>query len=426
MTNDERNPHPKMTKQLLKQPHRPSDFAGHAVAARRRVTPSSLVIGRSSLRSRLIATDVQLTALLAKIDAAGRVAIDIEADSLHSYREKLCLLQISVPTVAGIDDAGPDVETGSGTQDQRSRLQHDVIVDPLAHLDLQPLRRALEDREIVLHGGDYDLRMLRRGLNFTAQRIFDTMIAARLLGVREFSLAALVKRYFGVELPKGSQKADWAKRPLPARMAEYAINDVRYLLSLAEKLEAELDRHQRRDWLRQSCQRAIEQAAVARVRKQDEFWRIRGSGSLQGQPAAVLRALWQWREKEAEMVDRPPFHILQNEKLVDAAVGFASGSVPDYKHFSQRRRRAFREAARSALATPESEWPVLPRRFGTRRTANTVRRTEELRRQRDKSAEELGLDPSFIAPRSTLEAVASDRTLAEKLLVAWQRELLGV
>ena len=199
MTNDERNPHPKMTKQLLKQPHRPSDFAGHAVAARRRVTPSSLVIGRSSLRSRLIATDVQLTALLAKIDAAGRVAIDIEADSLHSYREKLCLLQISVPTVAGIDDAGPDVETGSGTQDQRSRLQHDVIVDPLAHLDLQPLRRALEDREIVLHGGDYDLRMLRRGLNFTAQRIFDTMIAARLLGVREFSLAALVKRYFGME-----------------------------------------------------------------------------------------------------------------------------------------------------------------------------------------------------------------------------------
>ena len=426
MTNDERNPHPKMTKQLLKQPHRPSDFAGHAVAARRRVTPSSLVIGRSSLRSRLIATDVQLTALLAKIDAAGRVAIDIEADSLHSYREKLCLLQISVPTVAGIDDAGPDVETGSGTQDQRSRLQHDVIVDPLAHLDLQPLRRALEDREIVLHGGDYDLRMLRRGLNFTAQRIFDTMIAARLLGVREFSLAALVKRYFGVELPKGSQKADWAKRPLPARMAEYAINDVRYLLSLAEKLEAELDRHQRRDWLRQSCQRAIEQAAVARVRKQDEFWRIRGSGSLQGQPAAVLRALWQWREKEAEMVDRPPFHILQNEKLLDAAVGFASGSVPDYKHFSSRRRQAFREAARIALAAPESDWPVLPRRFGTRPSVETVRRTEELRRRRDKSAEEIGLEPSFIASRHTLEAIATDQARAASLLVPWQRELLGV
>jgi ribonuclease D len=416
MTNDEGSPNVQMMKQGSERAVRHSDFD----------IRSSFVIRHSSLRSRLIATDSQLTELLKKIDAAGRVALDSEADSLHSYREKLCLLQISVPAVAGIDDAGPDVETGSRTRDHRSRLQHDVIVDPLADLDLQPLRQALEDREIVLHGGDYDLRMLRRGLNFTAQRIFDTMIAARLLGVREFSLAALVKRYFGVELPKGSQKADWAKRPLPARMAEYAINDVRYLLSLAEKLEAELDRHQRRDWLRQSCRRAIEQAGVARVRKQDEFWRIRGSGSLKEQAAAVLRALWQWREKEAEMVDRPPFHILQNEKLVDAAVGFASGSVPDYKHFSPRRRQAFRQAARIALAAPESDWPVLPRRFGTRPSAETVRCTEELRRRRDKSAEEMGLEPSFIAPRHTLEAIAIDQARAASLLVPWQRELLGV
>ena len=126
------------------------------------------------------------------------------------------------------------------------------------------------------------------------------------------------------------------------------------------------------------------------------------------------------------MADRPPFHILQNERLVNAAVSFAAGSVPDYKHFSHRRRQAFREAAGSALQAPESEWPVLPRRFGTRRTADTVRRTEELRRRRDKSAEDLGFEPSFIAARSTLEAIAVDRTRAEKLLVLWQRELLRV
>jgi len=405
-----------MAKQLLKRTHHRSDF----------VIPSSLDIRHSSLQSRLIATDAQLTELLKKIDVADRVAIDTEADSLHSYREKLCLLQISVPAAAGVVEAGRDLETASGNRDQRSWLQHDAIVDPLADLDLEPLRQVLETREIVLHGADYDLRMLRRGLNLIAHQIFDTMIAARLLGIREFSLAALVKRHFGLELPKGSQKANWAKRPLPARMAEYAINDVRYLLPLAEKLEAELDRHQRRDWLRQSCQRAIEQAAVARVRKQDEFWRIRGSGSLKPRAAAVLRALWQWREKEAEMADRPPFHILQNEKLVDAAVGFASGSVPDYKHFSSRRRWAFREAARIALAAPESDWPVLPRRFGTRPSAQTVRRTEELRRRRDKSAEELGLEPSFIAPRHTLEAIATDQARTASLLVPWQCELLGV
>ena len=405
-----------MAKQLLKRTHHRSDF----------VIPSSLDIRHSSLQSRLIATDAQLTELLKKIDVADRVAIDTEADSLHCYREKLCLLQISVPAAAGVVEAGRDLETASGNRDQRSWLQHDAIVDPLADLDLEPLRQVLETREIVLHGADYDLRMLRRGLNFIAHQIFDTMIAARLIGIREFSLAALVKRHFGLELPKGSQKANWGKRPLPARMAEYAINDVRYLLPLAEKLEAELDRYQRRDWLRQSCQRVVEQAAVTRVRKQDEFWRIRGSGLLRGRAAAVLRALWQWREREAEMADRPPFHILQNEKLLNAAVGFASGSVPDYKHFSSRRRQAFREAARTALAAPESDWPVLPRRFGTRPTAETVRRTEELRRQRDKSAEELGLEPSFIAPRGTLEAIATDHTRAASLLVPWQRELLGI
>src|SRR5438067_5834715 len=416
MTNDERSPNVQMTKQGSERARRHSDF----------VIPSDFVLRPSSLPSDLIATDAQLAELLEKINAVDRVAVDTEADSLHSYREKLCLLQITVPAVAGIDNAGPDVETASDTRDHRSRLQHDVIVDPLANLDLQPLRQALEDREIVLHGGDYDLRMLRRGLNFTAQRIFDTMIAARLLGVREFSLAALVKRYFDVELPKGSQKANWAKRPLPARMAEYAINDARYLLPLAEKLEAELDSYHRRDWLRQSCQRAIEQAATARVRKNDESWRVRGTGSLKGPASAGLRALCQWREREAEMADRPPFHILQNEKLLHAAIRFASGNSPDYKHFSPRRREAFREAARTGLATPESDAPVLRRRFGTRPTAETVRCTEELRRRRDKSAEELGLEPSFIAPRGTLEAIAADDRRATSLLVPWQRELLGI
>ena len=126
----------------------------------------------------------------------------------------------------------------------------------------------------------------------------------------------------------------------------------RYLLPLAEELEAELDRRCRLDWLRQSCQRAIEQAAVQRVRDEDELWRIRGSGSLRGREAAVLRALWQWREKEAEVADRPPFHILQNHELLNAAVAFASGNVPDYRHFSSRRRQAFRagSAMRNAIA----------------------------------------------------------------------------
>jgi ribonuclease D len=373
----------------------------------------------------VITDAARLTSLIKQIESADRVAIDTEADSLHSYREKLCLLQISVPApdaVASVADGGPRMSPSH----ESARTVCDYIVDPLANTDLETLRRALEVREIVLHGADYDLRMLRRGLNLAASKIFDTMIAARLLGIREFSLAALVKRYFGLTLLKSSQKANWAQRPLPARMAEYAINDVHYLLPLAEKLESELVRHERWDWLRQSCQRAIEQATVARTRDHDELWRIRGSGLLRGRPAAVLRALWRWREKEAENADRPPFHVLRNEELLQAAVKFASGSVPDYRHFSFRRRQAFREAAQAALREPESEWPVSHRHFGTRPSNETVQRAEALRRQRNRSAEELGLEPSFIAPRSTIEAIAADGTRAAVLLVPWQRELLGV
>ena len=373
----------------------------------------------------MITDAARLASLTEQIESADRVAVDTEADSLHSYREKLCLLQISVPApdaVVGVSDAGQSVSPDH----ESARTVCDHIVDPLANIDLEPLRRALETKEIVLHGADYDLRMLRRGLNLAASKIFDTLIAARLLGVREFSLAALVKRYFGLTLLKGSQKANWAQRPLPTRMAEYAINDVHYLLALAEKLKTELVRYERWDWLRQSCQRAIEQAAVARTRDHDELWRIRGSGVIRGRAAAVLRALWQWREKEAEKADRPPFHVLRNEELLEAAVKFASGSVPDYRHFSVRRREAFREAAQAALRAPESEWPVSRRRFGTRPNNETVQRAEELRRGRNRSAEELGLEPSFIAPRSTLEAIAADGTRAAALLVPWQRELIGV
>ena len=352
-------------------------------------------------RVEVIASVSQLTELLPQLESIDRVAVDTEADSLHCYREKLCLLQVSLPG-------------------------RDYIVDPLADVDLAPLCTALERKEIVLHGADFDLRLLRRGLNFMPQRIFDTVIGARLLGIREFSLAALVKRYFDVELGKGSQKANWARRPLSARMLEYAMNDTHYLLPLAERFEAQLKQFHRIDWLRQSCQRAVEQAAVERARDKDELWRIRGSGLLRGRAAAVLRALWQWREQEAKAADRPPFHILQNHELINAAIGFASEKLPDYRHFSSRRRQAFREAAQSAFKLSEEEWPVSRHRFGTRPSAGMMARTEELRRRRDRGARELDLEPTFIAPRSTLEAIAADQTRASTLLVPWQRELIGI
>jgi ribonuclease D len=335
------------------------------------------------------------------LQSVSRIAIDTEADSLHCYREKLCLLQISVPA-------------------------HDFLVDPLAGLELAPLAAALEGKEIILHGADYDLRLLRRSFNFKPSRVFDTVIASRLLGIREFSLAALLQRHFGVALSKASQKANWAQRPLPARMLEYAIKDTHYLLPLASRLEQELAAAGRLDWFEQSCRRALELAGADRVKDAEEAWRVAGSGKLRGCTAAVLRALWQWRENEAEAADRPPFHILQNRELIQSAEKFADGEVPDYRHFSARRRQAFRDAAHKALQLPESEWPVWRKRFGVRPTLAVVRRTEELKKRRDRVTGPLGLEPAFVASRSALEAIAAEPASAESLLVPWQRELLGL
>jgi ribonuclease D len=391
MTNDERSTNAQMTKHQVGRARHHSDM----------VIPSSLDIRHSSLSRELIVTGVQLTELLSQIEPVERVAVDTEADSLHCYREKLCLLQISVP-------------------------EKDVLVDPLANVDLASLREALEKKEIVLHGADFDLRLLRRSLNFKGRKIFDTVIAARLLGIREFSLAALVERFFEVTLAKGSQKANWARRPLPSRMVEYAINDTHYLLPLAEKLERQLRERDRFEWFRQSCQRALEQTAVERVRDLDDAWRISGAGTLRGPAAAVLRALWQWREKEAEAADRPPFHILQNHELLEAAESFAKGGMPDFSHFSARRRGAFREAAERALKLPEEAWPLPRPRLGTRPTAEMKQRMEELRRRRDHGATRLELDPAFVAPRAALEALATNEKNGAALLVPWQRQVLGI
>ena len=150
-------------------------------------------------------------------EACERCAIDTEADSLHCYEEKLCLIQFAA-------------------------ADQFAVIDPLAFDDLEPLIEFLDSTEVWLHGADFDMRMLRRTFDRIPNVVYDTQTAARLLGARKFGLANLVEDQFGVVLPKGSQKADWGKRPLTRKMIDYAVNDVRYLLSLATTLRAPSDR----------------------------------------------------------------------------------------------------------------------------------------------------------------------------------------
>lgn len=350
----------------------------------------------------MIDTSVKLLDYLPTLVASPWVAIDTEADSLHAYPEKLCLLQIG--TTAG-----------------------QVLVDPLNGADLKPLFAALAGRELLMHGADYDLRLLLKHHRFVPASIFDTMLAGRLLGQRQFGLAALVLHYLGITLEKGAQKANWARRPLTPRMEIYAKHDVEYLKALCDKLHAELTAKGRLGWHQESCARLIREATVDDGPDPDWVWRIKGSSVLGPPGLAVLRELWHWREQEAIHANLPPFFIMNHELLVrlseEAGAGRDVGRLfpPRY---SQRRREALTKALRRGVAVPPAEQPQIPERQHHRLTMAEVRRLRDITRRRDRQAAHLGIDAALIASKPMLARLAHDWQGYEGELMKWQRDLL--
>src|SRR5215471_5496917 len=199
----------------------------------------------------IITTDAALDEWCAALNNQDSVAMDTEGDSLHCYFEKLCLIQITLGA-------------------------ENVLIDPLEPLDFSKFNTLLSKRRVILHGCDYDLRMLRRGTKFVPGEVFDTYLAARLIGLKEVGLASLVKEFFNIELPKSSQKANWARRPLTQTMIQYAINDTLYLCDLAERLSNELHTRGRWEWFQESCQRAVLAAGEDREKDPERVWKIPG------------------------------------------------------------------------------------------------------------------------------------------------------
>jgi ribonuclease D len=333
---------------------------------------------------------------------SDRIAVDTEGDSLHCYFEKLCLIQLSV-------------------------ADQDLIVDPLSGIDFKRFNEFLHERIAVFHGCDYDLRMLRRGAGFLPGPIFDTYLAARLLGIKEVGLASLVKTFFGLDLPKSSQKANWARRPLTPVMLDYAINDTKYLLSLAERLEAQLRDINRWSWYEESCNRAVAATAEDRERDPERVWKISGSAALSPRGLAFLRELWFWRDAEAQSVDRPTFQIMRNEELIELAKNAVSGAkvkLPAWLPGARRRR--LEETIDRALQVSESDWPQRAKSVRFRSSPEQDQRLDRLRAKRDAISNELGLDPAIVASRGILEAVSREPESASTILMDWQRELLGI
>jgi len=338
------------------------------------------------------------------------LALDTEADSLHHYRESVCLIQVT-------------------------HAEQHFLIDPLDPFPLGELWPPTSRHTWILHGADFDLRMLRRAGAPEPQAVFDTMLAAQLVGLRAFGYGALVEQFCGITLDKKSQKADWSQRPLSPAMIDYAVQDTQYLEPIAEALGRQLDDKGRREWHEQSCVRVVAASRIIREDDPENAWRISGSALLSPPAQAIVKELWHWREKEAEAVDLPVFKVLHNELLLDLAVWCAENPrVPPMgapcwpRRSSPQRAERLVEAIERGRAAPPVPRPPRPER--PPRDIAAEQRMEKLRIHRDKVAAELGLDPTVIAAKSVLQDIArkpetsAETLIAESRWCPWQWELI--
>ncbi len=353
-----------------------------------------------------------LSEFAAQLQREAVIAVDLEADSLHSYQDKVCLLQFSTPTAT-------------------------VLVDPLAIGDLSSLKAVLADGAVrkVFHAADYDIRCLHRDFGIEINGLFDTMIACQFLGEEKVGLADTLNKYFGVQLDKRYQRADWSKRPLEEGMIRYAAEDTRYLLQLTEKLEAQLVAKGRLSWAQE------EFALLEQVRHNSTdgpfFLRFKKANTLTGRQLAVLEELLQWRDREARRRDCPPFKVLNNAPLLEVArslpanmraLSKVEGIVP---RLAGRYGGALLTAVEEGLNIPEGELPVYPRGEPRQRDPEAEARLVLLKKWRTKMAKELEMDPGVLINNASLEEVARRQPrcvedLAEfKAMKNWQRQVLG-
>jgi len=379
---------------------------------RRPGAPTSIapVAGNQELQPQLVDEPAGVARICARAAGAGVVALDTESDSLHSYFHKLCLIQLSF----------------SG--------EH-VVLDPLAlgRESLRPFADMLADPEVekVLHGADYDLRVLHRDLGARVVRLRDTQVAAQLLGEGQTGLAALVEREATVVLDKRHQRADWGKRPLTPELLAYAAADTAYLELLRRRLSERLAALGRLAWWEEEC---VALEAVSWEPPPPDplaFERIKGAGRLAGEARDRVAALHTWREQEAASRDVPPFRILHSDALLELASNppadlEALGAVPGVGRATVRRYG--REMMKVLTQPPPA--PAREPRQRAKVDREREARIKQARATRDTVAKELGLEPGMLAPRSALELVVDRRPRSEEGLLTcltrrWRTAVLG-
>ena len=364
----------------------------------------------------LVETDDGLDELLDVIDEQEIIAVDTEADSFYSYRDKVCLFQVT---------AG----------------ERDWLVDPFAGLDLSELGEVLADPSIekVFHDAEYDVLILKKEYGFNFRSLFDTRVAAAILGVEAPGLAAVLRSRFGVELDKSQQRSNWAKRPLSAKQIAYARLDTRFLIALKEEQEAELEKRGLRMILDTECRRLEALDAPEGGTHPDDFVRIKGARSLDGQGASALRELFAMRERMAEKLDLPPFRILGNKTMIEIAERLprnekellrVDGVTPKVlSRVGDRIRRALDKAERRG---PLGRLPTPPKRPGGGGLDDVGSELHDrLKKVRRDASENEGIESAYLLNRHVLIELSKKRprSLDEiedlKLLDDWQIDRYG-
>jgi ribonuclease D len=314
------------------------------------------------------------------------------------------------------------------------------LVDPLALPDLGPLGEVTAAGRplVVLHAGDNDLAHLKRRYGFRFGRIFDTSLAARFLGARALGLDVLLSQYLGVALPPSRQKDDWSVRPLSPAQEQYAAADVLHLLPLKDRLAAELAARGRLAWVEEESAALAAEPVAERTPDPEAYLRVKGARDLKPRQQAILRALWEARERLAREADRPPFKVLGDATLLALAqaapaTGADLAAVPGCSaRVVQRWGPAILAAIAQAQALAEDELPTPARSPRPPALPNAVRRRiEALRRWRQAAAPAAGLDPGVLLPNRLIRPIAeaAPRDLAGLAAVEgirrWRVEAFG-
>jgi len=331
-----------------------------------------------------------LARLAESLAGSAALALDTESDSLHHHVEKVCLIQVAT-------------ERGGG-----------YLVDPLAVRDLSPLAPVMADPGVakVLHGADYDVTTLKRDFGFRFAGIFDTMVAARMLGRPQIGLQAIAQAELGVTLSKESQRDDWSRRPLSPKQEAYALADVSHLLTLQARLSDELRQLGRLEWVVEESDAVAALEPARRGRDPEAYQRVKGVRRLSRRQQAVLRDVHAWREDLAEATDVPAFKLLSSEALMEMAERSprTAAELAAVRGLSPRARGRGAEllaAIERALALREADLPRLSPAPPRPVVSEEVRRRiESLRAWRAKEATRLAVDISVVLPQRLLDRLA--------------------